>query len=42
MCVRVCLQLLSETFLILRKVHRDFVIDLRRSCKIPVVIVRFE
>jgi len=36
------LQLLSETFLILRRSERYIIINvLRSSCKIPVILVRF-
>jgi len=36
------LQLLSETFLILRRTQRDIIINVRRySCKVPVIVVRF-
>jgi hypothetical protein len=36
------LQLLSETFLILRRTERDMVKSLyRSSCKVPVILVRF-
>jgi hypothetical protein len=37
------LQLLSETFLILRGTERDMIINLlRASCKVPVILVRFQ
>jgi hypothetical protein len=36
------LQLLSETFLILRRIQRDIIINVHRSsCRVPVVLVRF-
>jgi hypothetical protein len=35
------LQLLSETFIVLRKIQRDIFINVHRSCKVPVVLVRF-
>ena len=38
----VSLQLLSETFLILRRILRDITINVHRSsCKVPVSLVRF-
>jgi hypothetical protein len=37
------LQLLSETFLILRRTERDVIKNVYRSaCKVPVIVVRFE
>ena len=41
--LRFSLQLLSETFLILRRSERDIMIKnvYRYSCKVPVIIVRF-
>ena len=37
------LQLLSETFLILRRTERDITINAHRSsCKVPVIVVRFK
>jgi hypothetical protein len=37
------LQMLSETFLILRKIERDIILKvLRSSCKTPTFLVRFE
>ena len=37
------LQILSETFLILRRIQRDIVISVYwSSCKFPIIIVRFE
>jgi hypothetical protein len=43
-CVfRFSLQLLSETFLILRRNEHDFTINVHRSsCKVPGILVRFE
>jgi len=36
------LQLLSETFLILRKIERDLIINVYlASCKVAVILVRF-
>jgi hypothetical protein len=36
------IQLLSETFLILGRIHRDTTINVHRfSCKVPVIIVGF-
>ena len=36
------LQILSDTFLIPRRIQRDIVMNVRRaSCKVPVVLVRF-
>ena len=36
------LQLSSETFLILRRIHRDIITNVHRSsCKVPVILVRF-
>jgi len=36
------LQFLSETFLILRRIHRDIIININNSsCKVPVTLVRF-
>ena len=38
----VCLQLLSKTFLILRRTERDMIKNVQRSsCKVPVILVRF-
>ena len=35
------LQLMSETFIILRIIQRDIIINVRRSsCKVPVILVR--
>jgi hypothetical protein len=37
------LHLLSETFLILRRIQRNIIIDVRRSsCKVPVIHVKFQ
>jgi hypothetical protein len=35
------LQLLSQTFLILRKIQRDIINVCRSSCKVPVILVGF-
>ena len=36
------LQLLSETFLIIRRIQRDIVINVKTtSCKVPVILTRF-
>jgi hypothetical protein len=41
-CVLICLQLLSRTFLILRRILRDIVINVKTSsCKVPVILVGF-
>jgi hypothetical protein len=38
----VCPQLLSETFLIIRRIQRDSIINVHRSsCDVPVIVVRF-
>ena len=43
MCVLIFSTNLSEIFLILRKIQRDIILNLRRSsCQVPVIIVRFE
>jgi hypothetical protein len=35
-------QILSETFIILRRINWDIIIHVHRSeCKIPIVVVRF-
>ena len=40
---RFSLQLLSETFLILRRTERDIIQNVyRSSCKVPAILVRFE
>jgi len=40
--LRFSLQLMSETFLILRRIQRDIVINVcRSSCKMSVIVVRF-
>jgi hypothetical protein len=37
------LEMLSETFLILKIIQRDIILDiLRSSCKVPIILVRFE
>ena len=42
MCFWYSLQLLSETFLILRRNERDIIIQAHRySCKVPVILARF-
>ena len=33
---------LSETFLILRRIQRDIINVQRSSCKVPVILVRFQ
>jgi hypothetical protein len=39
---RFSLHRLSETFIILRRIHRDIIINVHRySCKVPVNFVRF-
>jgi hypothetical protein len=36
------LQLLSETFLMLRRIQRDMIVNVyRSSCKVPVILGRF-
>ena len=43
MCVSFSLQLLSETFLILRRIQRDTTINVRKSSpKLPVSVVIFK
>jgi len=42
MCVLIFCPTLSGTFLILRRIQQDIIINVQRfSCKVPVVIVRF-
>jgi hypothetical protein len=42
MCILIALQLLSETFLILRKSERDMIKNVYCfSCKVPVILLRF-
>jgi hypothetical protein len=42
LCVLISLQLLSETFLIIRRIQQDIIINVHRSsCKVPVIFVRF-
>ena len=42
MCVLIFLQLLFETVLILRRIHRDIVINVKTSsCEVTVILVRF-
>ena len=36
------LQLLSETFRILRRIDRDIILVDRSSCKVPVILVQFQ
>ena len=41
MCVLISLQLLSEPFLILRRIQRDTAINVQSSpCKVPVILCR--
>ena len=41
-CVLIFSIFLSQTFLTLRKIQRDFTINLHiSSCKVPVILVRF-
>ena len=42
MCILIFLQLLLETYLILRIIQRDIVINVEKSsCKVPVILVGF-
>jgi len=42
MCALIFLQLMSEAFLMLRRIHRDIVTDVQRlSCKVSIILVRF-
>jgi hypothetical protein len=42
MCVLLSLQILSKTFLILRRVQQNIIINVQRSsCKVPVILVGF-
>jgi hypothetical protein len=37
-----CLQILSQTFLILRRIQRDIIINVHRSsCKVPLLLLDF-
>jgi len=41
-CFDVSLQLLPETFLILRRTEQDVIINVRRSsCTVPAILVRY-
>jgi hypothetical protein len=41
-CVLISLQFLSQTFLIVRRIQRDIIINVQKSsCKVPVILVRF-
>jgi hypothetical protein len=43
LCFDFALQLLSEKFLILRRIHQNVVILVdRSSCKVPIILVRFK
>ena len=40
---RFSLQILSETFLILGRIQRDIIINIRKSsCKVPVILIRHQ
>jgi hypothetical protein len=42
MCVLIFSTVLCETFLNLRRVQRDVIVNVHRSsCKVPVILVRF-
>jgi len=42
MCGRFALQILSEIFLILRRIQGDIIINVNRSaCKVPIILVSF-
>jgi hypothetical protein len=41
MCVLIFSTNLSKTFLILRRIQRDIVIDMKTSCKVPVILIGF-
>ena len=43
MCLwRFSIQILYETFLILRRIQRDIIINVQRSsCRVPVILIRF-
>jgi hypothetical protein len=42
LCVLIFSTILSETFLILRRIRRDIIINVHRySCKVAVIFVRF-
>jgi hypothetical protein len=42
MCVLIFSTNLSETFLILRRIQRDIIINVHKpSCEMPIILVRF-